>query len=49
VPADRAQEVLARCCGTRDFAALLRRVEEARHVIAAAWTETFGQTLEVAA
>ena len=49
VPADRAQEVLARCCGMRDFAAFLRRVEEARHVIAAAWTETFGQTLEVAA
>jgi len=49
VPADRAQEVLARCCGTRDFAALLRRVEEARHGIAAAWTETFGQTLEEAA
>jgi len=45
-PSDRAQEALAQACGARDFAALLRMVEEARHGIAATWAEIFGETLE---
>jgi glutamate-ammonia-ligase adenylyltransferase len=45
-PPKGAQQVLAEACGTHDFAALLRAVEEARHGIAQAWAETFGETLE---
>jgi glutamate-ammonia-ligase adenylyltransferase len=45
-PPGPAQEVLAKACGARDFPALLRSVDEARHEVAAAWAETFGETLE---
>jgi glutamate-ammonia-ligase adenylyltransferase len=45
-PAEGAQQVLAEACGTTDFARLLRAVEEARHGIAEAWADTFGETLE---
>ena len=41
-----AQRVLAAACGTRDFAALLRSVDEARHGIKQTWAETFGERLE---
>uniref|UniRef100_UPI0014084FED bifunctional [glutamate--ammonia ligase]-adenylyl-L-tyrosine phosphorylase/[glutamate--ammonia-ligase] adenylyltransferase n=1 Tax=Altererythrobacter segetis TaxID=1104773 RepID=UPI0014084FED len=46
VPPEGAGRVLAAACGARDFAALLRAVEEARHGVAEAWAETFGQDLE---
>jgi glutamate-ammonia-ligase adenylyltransferase len=45
-PAGAAEQVLASACGARDFAALLRGVEEARHGVAATWAETFGEKLE---
>jgi glutamate-ammonia-ligase adenylyltransferase len=45
-PPQGAQRVLAAACGARDFAALLRGVEEARHGIAKTWAETFGEDLE---
>ncbi|MBO0749172.1 MAG: glutamine-synthetase adenylyltransferase, partial [Porphyrobacter sp.] len=46
VPPGSAQDVLAAACGAADFAALLRRVDEARHGVAEAWAETFGESLE---
>jgi glutamate-ammonia-ligase adenylyltransferase len=48
-PEGLAQEVLAQACGAPDFAALLRNIEEARHGVAAAWADTFDETLEVTA
>jgi glutamate-ammonia-ligase adenylyltransferase len=45
-PPEGAQQVLAVACGARDFASLLRAVDQARHGIAQAWAETFGETLE---
>lgn len=45
-PPEGAQRVLAAACGARDFAALLRSVENARHGVAEAWAETFGEDLE---
>jgi glutamate-ammonia-ligase adenylyltransferase len=45
-PPEGAQRVLAAACGARDFAALLRAVEEARHGVAQTWAETFGEELE---
>jgi glutamate-ammonia-ligase adenylyltransferase len=45
-PPEGAQKVLAEACGARNFAGLLRAVEEARHGVAQTWAETFGETLE---
>jgi glutamate-ammonia-ligase adenylyltransferase len=45
-PAGLAQQVLADACGAQDFAALLRRIEEALHGVAAAWAAAFGERLE---
>jgi glutamate-ammonia-ligase adenylyltransferase len=45
-PAEGAQRVLAAACGARDFAALLRAVEEARHGVVESWAATFGEDLE---
>ncbi len=45
-PPERAAAVLANACGAPDFATLLRQVEEARHGVAEAWADTFGETLE---
>jgi glutamate-ammonia-ligase adenylyltransferase len=45
-PPTGAQQVLAASCGARDFAALLRAVEEARQGVAQTWAETFGEQLE---
>jgi glutamate-ammonia-ligase adenylyltransferase len=45
-PPEGARQALAETCGARDFAGLLRAVEEARHGIARTWAETFGETLE---
>ncbi|HSQ95868.1 MAG TPA: bifunctional [glutamate--ammonia ligase]-adenylyl-L-tyrosine phosphorylase/[glutamate--ammonia-ligase] adenylyltransferase [Croceibacterium sp.] len=46
LPSEGARQVLAAACGARDFAALLRAVEQARHAISETWAETFGQQLE---
>jgi glutamate-ammonia-ligase adenylyltransferase len=45
-PSGPACDVLARACGAEDFAALLRMVEDARHGVATAWADTFGERLE---
>jgi glutamate-ammonia-ligase adenylyltransferase len=45
-PPGGAQRVLAAACGAHDFKALLRSVEDARHGVAKAWAETFGEALE---
>jgi glutamate-ammonia-ligase adenylyltransferase len=45
-PAGVAREALAAACRAESFEALLQAVGEARHGIMAAWTETFGETLE---
>ncbi len=45
-PPEGAQRVLAAACGTRDFAALSRAVDDARHGVAQTWAETFGEELE---
>jgi glutamate-ammonia-ligase adenylyltransferase len=45
-PPGGAQRVLAAACGAHDFKAHLRSVEDARHGVAKAWAETFGEALE---
>jgi glutamate-ammonia-ligase adenylyltransferase len=47
-PPALAQAALARACGLADYPSLLRALGEARHGIAAAWAELFGEDLEIA-
>ncbi|RZA28790.1 MAG: glutamine-synthetase adenylyltransferase, partial [Proteobacteria bacterium] len=46
-PSAVAQAALARSCGAMSYDALLESLAEARQGIAAAWADTFGETLEV--
>lgn len=45
-PPEPACAALANACGQPDYPALLRAVSEARHGVAAAWAELFGEQLE---
>ena len=47
-PPPAALAVLAQACGLPDYPALLHALGEARHGVAAAWAELFGETLEIA-
>lgn len=46
-PPPAAARALAQACGCEDFPALLRHLGEARQEIAAAWSQAFGETLEI--
>jgi len=46
-PHEVAQEALAKACGQPDYGMLLQALAEARHGVAAAWTEVFGEQLEI--
>jgi len=46
-PPEPAQAALARACGRPDYAALLQAFTQARHNVAATWTDVFGETLEI--
>ncbi len=48
LPAEPAASVLARACGHETPAALLQAFDEARHDVAQAWAEQFGEQLEIA-
>jgi glutamate-ammonia-ligase adenylyltransferase len=48
LPAEPAASVLARACGHDTPAALLQAFDEARHDVAQAWAEQFGEQLEIA-
>ena len=48
-PSAAAQGVLAKACGFGDWRALLEGFAAARHDVAAAWAEVFGETLELEA
>ena len=47
MPTPAAADALARTCGCTDAGALLRGLTGARHEVAAAWREIFGQNLEI--
>ncbi len=42
-----ARLALAKACGSGDWDTLLASLAEARHAVAAAWGQTFGETLEI--
>jgi len=46
-PSAAAQIALARSCGAPSYEALLESLVEARQGVAAAWTDTFGETLQI--
>ncbi|WP_114521312.1 bifunctional [glutamate--ammonia ligase]-adenylyl-L-tyrosine phosphorylase/[glutamate--ammonia-ligase] adenylyltransferase [Altererythrobacter sp. ZODW24] len=46
-PPAPAQAALARACGHKDYASLLKAVFEARHGVAQTWADIFGATLEI--
>ena len=48
-PPAAAQGVLAKACGFADWPALLEGFAHARREVAAAWTEVFGETLQIEA
>jgi glutamate-ammonia-ligase adenylyltransferase len=48
LPPEPAASVLARACGHETPAALLQAFDEARHDVAQAWAEQFGEQLEIA-
>jgi glutamate-ammonia-ligase adenylyltransferase len=45
-PGPAAALALAEACGTPGFAALLQQFDAARHAVAAAWRDSFGEDLE---
>src|SRR5690606_31209138 len=47
-PHETPQAALARARGQPDYPALLQALGEARHGVATAWAELFGETLEIA-
>jgi len=46
-PPQGAREALAKACGQPDYGMLLQALAEARHGVAAAWNEVFGEQLEI--
>ena len=48
LPPEPAASVLARACGHETPAALLQAFDDARHDVAQAWAEQFGEQLEIA-
>ena len=46
-PHETAQAALAKACRQADYAAHLQALAEARHGVAAAWAEVFGEDLEI--
>ena len=46
-PPQIACEALARACRVSDYEALLQSLAEARHEVALAWSDIFGETLEI--
>lgn len=48
-PPPAAAQALAEACGQPDLAALLRAFADARHKVAAAWADSFGEPLEIVA
>ncbi len=46
-PHETARNALARACGKPDYPALLQALAEARHGVAQAWADTFGEKLEI--
>ena len=46
-PSGPACSALSRACGMKDFAALKDAFDTARRHVAAAWTKTFGEPLEI--
>ena len=47
IPPPAAREALAKACLCRDWDAVLAGIADARRVVAAAWGEVFGETLEI--
>jgi glutamate-ammonia-ligase adenylyltransferase len=39
--------VLAKACGTDDWGQLMAAVTDARHIIARAWAQVFGEQMEI--
>jgi glutamate-ammonia-ligase adenylyltransferase len=46
-PPATAQAALVQACGKTSYTALLQRLDEARHAVAAQWAEHFGEELEI--
>ncbi|ALE17678.1 Glutamate-ammonia-ligase adenylyltransferase [Altererythrobacter epoxidivorans] len=46
-PSPAAAKALAEACRCEDYAALLQSFADARHGVAAAWADTFGEKLEI--